>query len=40
MDGGHQSILLIEDDLAVARNLQEGLRWEGFLVEWRPNGGR
>lgn len=31
-------ILLIEDDPAVARSLEEGLRREGYRVEWRSRG--
>jgi len=31
-------ILLIEDDPAIAQSLQEGLRREGYGVQWKPNG--
>lgn len=33
------SILLIEDDPAVAQSLREGLQHEGHSVVWRPSGG-
>ncbi len=32
-------ILLIEDDPAVARSLGEGLKREGYTVEWKARGG-
>ena len=32
-------ILLIEDDPAVARSLQDGLQRNGFQVTWKDNGG-
>lgn len=32
------SLLIIEDDPAVARSLQDGLQREGFAVAWRNNG--
>ena len=32
-------ILLIEDDTAVAQNLQDGLRGEGYEVQWCVRGG-
>jgi DNA-binding response OmpR family regulator len=32
------AILLIEDDPAVARSLQEGLEHDGFQVTWKQNG--
>lgn len=35
----HTTILLIEDDPAVARSLEEGLRREGYSVHWRSTGG-
>ena len=31
-------ILLIEDDPAIARSLQTGLRDEGYMVTWQKNG--
>lgn len=31
-------ILLIEDDMAIARLLRDNLIYEGFVVEWLPNG--
>jgi DNA-binding response OmpR family regulator len=33
------SILLIEDDPAVARGLQDGLGRDGYLVTWKMSGG-
>ncbi len=33
------SILIIEDDPAVARGLQDGLLREGYAVTWKNNGG-
>ncbi len=33
------SILVIEDDPAVARGLQDGLEREGFAVAWKDRGG-
>ena len=35
---GHTPILLIEDDPAVARSLQEGLQREGYHVTWKSSG--
>jgi DNA-binding response OmpR family regulator len=35
----HSHILLIEDDPAVARSLQDGLQRNGFQVAWKNNGG-
>jgi len=32
------SILLIEDEPAIAENIRYALETEGFQVEWRPNG--
>jgi two-component system response regulator VicR len=32
------AILLVEDDVAVARGLREGLEREGYTVHWRNNG--
>lgn len=32
-------ILIVEDDPAVARSLQDGLRREGYIVTWKANGG-
>jgi DNA-binding response OmpR family regulator len=34
----HRHILIIEDDPAVAKGLQQGLTQEGFLVSWRHTG--
>lgn len=34
----HSHILLIEDDPAVGRSLQEGLQQEGFTVSWQTSG--
>src|SRR6185436_19259958 len=33
-------ILLIEDDLAVARSLQDGLERDGYVVTWKNSGGQ
>ena len=33
------SILVIEDDPAVARSLSDGLAREGYAVTWKPTGG-
>lgn len=35
----HSQILLIEDDPAVARSLQDGLQRHGFQVAWQSSGG-
>ena len=35
----HSQILLIEDDPAVARSLQDGLQRYGFQVDWKSSGG-
>jgi DNA-binding response OmpR family regulator len=37
-DGNHATILVVEDERAVARGLIYGLRDEGFTVEWAETG--
>lgn len=37
---GAKTILLIEDDQAVARSLKEGLERDGFQVTWQENGAK
>lgn len=38
LDRTHTTILVVEDERAVARGLIYGLREEGFLVEWAETG--
>jgi DNA-binding response OmpR family regulator len=40
MDAQQERILIVEDERAVARGLEYGLRQEGFAVFWAENGRR
>jgi DNA-binding response OmpR family regulator len=40
MDARHERILIVEDERAVARGLEYGLRQEGFNVFWAESGRR